>query len=388
MNAATRNTSDTFFRGRRRISHQGAPRQRGLRGAQCATALLLLATASAAAGGGQRGVIKLWPEAVVIEDVILLGDIAQVAGFEPTTAESLHELVVATAPTPGGSRPVALSNVRKALSRSGINRARIIVKGAAECAVRRPTSVANARPIGSSAKNLENASPRRTGESTLRSTVTEYFDNQLSVYGGSADISFGRTAEQVLDLSGPEFTFRIHQPPGPVLGLIQLRVVVLRGTSEVQRIPMVVSVALLREVVTTRRPLNRGGTVQPQDVQLMPQRFTRTDRLGITDPAEVIGLRARRFVRPGELLDSRDLERVPLVRRGQIVEVYSRFGAVTVKTAAKVSEDGDFGALVSLHASGRRKTGIIGRVVGPRRVEVGEAVLEGSKDVLVAEGGR
>ena len=90
---------------------------------------------------------------------------------------------------------------------------------------------------------------------------------------------------------------------------------------------------------------------------------------------------------PGELIAERDLERVPLVRRGQIVEVLSRFGSVTVNTAAKVSEDGDYGELVTLHMPGRRKVRIVGRVTGPRRVQVGEWETPGPNGTVLADGG-
>ena len=78
---------------------------------------------------------------------------------------------------------------------------------------------------------------------------------------------------------------------------------------------------------------------------------------------------------------------MPLVRRGQIVDVLARFGAVTIKTAAKVSEDGDYGELVTLHVPGRRKARMVGRVVGPQRVEVGEWESPEGGGTVFANGG-
>jgi len=150
---------------------------------------------------------------------------------------------------------------------------------------------------------------------------------------------------------------------------------------------MVVSVAMTREVVVASKPINRGATVRAEDVRVVSRRFTKPGRNGMSDVGQTIGLRAQRFIPAGELVSARDLERVPLVKRGQIVEVHSRFGSVTVKTSAKVGEDGDYGELVTLHMQGRRGARTAGRVVGPRRVQVGDWEPSDLNQSLLADGG-
>ena len=353
----------------------------------CATFVAFSHAAPADAASGSA-TVKLWPTAVVIDDVIRLEDVAELRGFDPDTMDSLKELVLATAPKAGGSRIVSLSAVRDGLSQFGINRARVIVKGSAECAVRRPTRIA--RPVRETpppdATGTDQASKPPNG-GTLREAVVAYFDRQLTAYGGRCDISFGRTAEQVLDLSGGEFEFRIRRMTGATLGLINLEITILREQAEVQRVPMVASVAMIRNVVVARKAINRGATVTPEHVHVESRRFTRTEGIGAANLGEVIGLRARRFVPLGELVEARDLERVPLVRRGQVVEVISRFGAVSVRTAAKVREEGGYGEMVTLQLPRQGRTQIVGRVVGPQRVEVGEWEIASVPGTMLAAGG-
>ena len=354
----------------------------------CGAAVVLAASTPVVGSPDRGGSVKLWSGAVVIENVIRLGDVAELEGFDADGATSLKDLVLTAAPQPGGSRIIPLSAVREALTGFGVNRARVILKGAAECAVRRPVQSARPAPeAGSSPDSAARAGPGPASGRTLRQVVTEHFDEQVSAYGGRVDVSFGRTSAQVLDLSAGEFAFRVRRKSGSTMGLIHLEVAILRGAEEVQRVPMVVNVALIREVVASRRAINRGATVRSEDVHLVPRRFTRPGRLGIADPGEVIGLRAQRFIPAGETIAARDLERVPLVRRGQIVDVLARFGAVTIKTAAKVSEDGDYGELVTLHLPGRRKARMVGRVVGPQRVEVGEWESPEGGGTVLANGG-
>ena len=354
-------------------------------------AFLVLGAAAPAAGAPERGAsVKLWPGAVVIENVVRLGDVAALRGFDADTEASLRDLALISAPEPGGSRIVALPAIRGALADFGVNRARVCVKGAAECAVRRPAHAARPAPeIATVPGASPNGDGRPAGHDTLRDAVIAYFDQQLASYSGRADLGFGRTSAQVLDLSAGEFRFRVRRKSNSVMGLTHVDVIILSASdgAEIQRVPMVVDVALVRDVVVAGKAINRGATIGADDVHVVPRRFTRPGRMGIPGPGEAIGLRARRFIQPGELIAERDLERVPLVRRGQIVEVLSRFGSVTVNTAAKVSEDGDYGELVTLHMPGRRKVRIVGRVTGPRRVQVGEWETPGPNGTVLADGG-
>ena len=354
--------------------------------------LFVFGAAAPAAGGPDRGSsVKLWPGAIVIENVVRLGDVAELRGFDLDTEASLKDLALIPAPEPGGSRIIALPAIREALADSGVNRARVYVKGAAECAVRRPTQAPRPTPeVKTAPSSAPNGDVRSACRRTLRDAVITYFDQQLASYGGRADLGFGRTSAQVLDLSAGEFNFRVRRKSSSVMGLTHVDVTIVSASdgAEVQRVPMVVDVALVRDVVVAGRAINRGASVGADDVRVVSRRFTRPDRMGMPDPGEVIGLRARRFIAPGELIAARDLERVPLVRRGQIVEVLSRFGTVTVNTAAKVSEDGDYGELVTLHMPGRRKVRIVGRVTGPRRVEVGEWDTPDPNGTALADGGR
>lgn len=312
--------------------------------------------------------VKLWPTAVVTGDTVLLGDLAELGAFDSAQYARLRELALTSAPPPGGSRIVPLTVVRQALRDAGVNMAAVIVKGAAECAVRRPENPppSASTPIVSSAGNGKASAlpaPR-----TLRDAVQAYFDTQLAEYGGHADLRFGRKAEPMLSLASPPFTFHVQRQSGSIPGLARLTVQLQRPGEPAQEVELVVNVTLLRQVVTAQAPINQGATIRSSDVSLTPQRFTRLGDLGLTDPGEVVGLRAKRFLRPGEALSARDCERIPLVRRGQFVEVYARVGAITVKTAAKAGGDGGYGESIALHLQGRRREQLRGRIIGPRRV--------------------
>ena len=346
---------------------------RRARGTAVVLVALLVPPAGALADGFQS--VRLWPEAVVVQDEIRLGDLCELAGFDADSHQAIRDRVVAPAPPPGGSRLVSLEEVRGALVGAGLNMARTIVKGAVECGVRRPKLLPAASPAAAAPERETSRPPRADAASavasrTLRDVVIDFFEQRLQRYGGRVRVDFGRTAGPALDLSGPEFDFAVRLRSGGALGMMGVIVDVCRDGRAVQQVEFLANVTLLRDVVIARRAINQKAEIGPTDLQVTELAFDNLDRLGLTDVSQAIGQRARRFVPAGTMLNPRDLETLPLVKRGQLVEVYSRVGATTVRTAAKAMESGALGELIELRSTERRGRMLLGRITGPRKVEL------------------
>lgn len=321
------------------------------------------------------GKVRLWPEAVVVAQTITVGDLCGLTGFDAATHERLRAVELSESPKPGGSKVIGLSVLRQALGQAGVNMARTIVHGAAQCGVRRPRTVH--APAASSAVPAA-AGLARAVETVngLRQAVAAFFERELTDYPGQVQIDFDRRSQAVLDLAGPEFRFDVRRRNGRSLGMIELEVEIFRSGESVQTVELRPIVRLVRKVVTARRPINQKAQVRPQDVQLSERTFERLEHLGVTDLRVVIAQRAKRFIPAGTLLKPSDLESVPLVNRGQLVDVVSRSGGITVVTVAKALQAGSLGDLVELRGGhGRRDRHLVGVVVGPRRVEIRDQAL-------------
>ncbi|MHC4609701.1 MAG: flagellar basal body P-ring formation chaperone FlgA, partial [Planctomycetota bacterium] len=170
---------------------------------------------------------------------------------------------------------------------------------------------------------------------------------------------------------------------------IDVEVDVLRDGQRAQQLELQPVVSLARKVAVARRAINHKAEIRPKDVHLVEITFERLDRLGITDLARVIGQRAKKFVSPGAMLSARELETVPLVKRGQLVTVRSTTRRVVVETAAKALESGGYGDAVELRDAKRRGRRLIGVVTGPRQVELrGDATtVKADSDGLLASAG-
>lgn len=339
----------------------------GRRIALSAAALVVLWCHATALGAP----VRVYSTAVVTGDAVRIADLCDLRHLSADDAGRFGGHVVAEAPPPGGSRAIALSAVRDALSAAGANVAKLTLSGAAECAVTRPADA----PVSDAPTQASNHT--RTDEPTIRPTtlrrsVTDFFAHELSRYRGIPEVVFDRGAESLLDLAGPPFEFHVRRTGGGPLDLAPIEVDIIADGRLVQTAPMVVRVKFSRPTVVARHPINQGGTIRESDVEVISMSYTRLDRLGLDDPALCVGQRAKRFIAPGTQVESAMLEPVPLVVRGQLVTATSHAGAIRVVTTAKADADGMLGETIVVRSVDDRKESFPARVVGPGKVELGD----------------
>jgi len=305
--------------------------------------------------------------------------------------------------------------IRAALASSGVNMAEVTLGGATRCTVTRPIdampeSLASSTSLATEAGANEDrtrrashgarsrnddprsvataASSESTGSRTLRDAVVSFFNSELSRYGGTADIVFDRTEAKVLDLSGPAYDFRVRRGNGPALGLIPLAIDVVADGRVVQSVPMVVQVSMIRRVVIAGRPINQDATIRAADVEVVAISFTRLDKLGFGEPAQVIGQRAKRFIAAGSTIEPTALESVPLVARGQIVTLTAVEGAVRIVTTASAMKEGRLGETITVRSADHSKVEFDAVIVGPAAVQIGGNTSLNQAMQLAAGGAR
>lgn len=361
-----------------------------------ATAVVALVPTDAMAGS-----IRVWSSAVVVGDPVRLADLCELRGFDAKTELALRQAKVIQAPPAGGSRLIHLDMIRSVVKAAGANMATVTLSGATQCAVTRPTVMpsSGARRSGTrggsgitdgdtSMAPARLADARSDSPFTLRKAVIHYFNAEFARYGGTAEVTFDRTSQQVLGLSGPDYEFRVRRRGGSPLGLTSLEVDVLAGGRTVQTVPLVVQVTMLGEALAARRSINQDATIRAADVHLVQITFTRLDKLGLDDSVLAVGQRAKRFVPAGALIEPSMLEAVPLVRRGQLVQLASISGGVRVVTTAKAAEDGLLGDVITVRAVDNKRIEYDAMVVGPCAVQIGSGPAGRLRSSLAMGGGR
>ena len=122
-----------------------------------------------------------------------------------------------------------------------------------------------------------------------------------------------------------------------------------------------VTIALIDEVVVTRRPIVRGQTLRPADLALSETDVSRLHKAYFTRIDDVVGLRSKRAVRAGRTLHAGLLKREQLVRRGRPVSITASISGLRVSMRGKALSDGGRGDRVRVENlnSGRIVSGIV-----------------------------
>lgn len=364
--------------------------------------LLGACVVSAAPDAAQAASVRVWSAAVVVTDDIHLSDVCELRGFDADLERVLRDTTVMPAPAPGQSVVLPQRTIREALRASDVNMALVTVGGAARCEVSRPdrrslartasTPHEPSRTTGATASAPPGASSSVppgaiSTESTLRSAVIQFFHRELARYRGRADVTFDRSAQQMLELSSPPYTFQVRRRGSSPLGLVAVEVDVLTDRAVVQTVPLVAQVALARDVVVARRAINQGATVGAADVETTPLRFGRVEALGLLDADQIIGQRAKRFISSGSMIELPDVESVPIVVRGQLITLVSVVGGIEVMTTGKAADDGLFGDTIRVRAADNRRVEFDAVVIGPARARVGAVPAGASDSVDLARAG-
>jgi len=360
--------------------------------------------------------IRILPAAVVVDDVVKLGDACELRGFDADQYEQLSKLPIGDAPRAGSSLLLAADSIVEKLSHGGVNRALVTISGSTTCEISRPAAptrsvavpsttsdsgishrVSKEGPSAPGSKqvstikkstNESDESPTAgTGSSaTLRAALVRHFDAGLERYGGAADVTFDRSSESLLALSGPAYSFDIRRKNGPPLGLCPLEVDIVNEGRVVQTVPLAAQVALSRRVVIARRAINQGATIVSTDVERVTMSFHRLDDIGVDDLAQVIGQKSKRFLPAGSVLELNELEAVPLVLRGQLVSIRAEVGGVRVVTTGKATQDGLRGDIIKVRAVDDQRTEFDAEVIAPGEVCIAAPVATSHTARWVAGG--
>lgn len=126
------------------------------------------------------------------------------------------------------------------------------------------------------------------------------------------------------------------------------------------------------EVLTYARSLASGDVVQPEDVVWAEVQAHQAPAGAPQDAADVIGLSARRAMRAGAPVQSRDLTAPEVIARGDMVQVVYISGGVSLTVTGRATRDAAMGdaVVVTNIESGRAIDAV---AVGPGQAVTGPA---------------
>jgi hypothetical protein len=186
-----------------------------------------LAIGSAVAGAGE---LRLLPQAVVSQDSVRVDDVAALHGFDTSTSRQLAAVEVCPAPAPGESRYVHVDLLRESLAAADVNLAELTIRGAVQCALRRPAASVDelgdhrVRPASyvaaDDARGDRNAGvpADASADATMRGAIYRHFEKTLERFGGRPVLRFDCPDDPALALSGPDTNSRFAKSGADRLG--------------------------------------------------------------------------------------------------------------------------------------------------------------------------
>jgi flagella basal body P-ring formation protein FlgA len=366
-------------------------------------------TPAARAVHASETVVRIYPTATVNADQVMLSDVAQLTGEGAQLAATWS---LTAAPAPGQHAAIDLDSVQKALIRKGINPSTWVFRGASRCRISRPVQIrgttetiteqvltpatcprlasgAANRPVTTApAEAAASPAPSGPDPDTLEGAIHQHIAGRLAKYGGRPAIQVSPSLRDLLHLSRPAYDFTITDASDRLLGLVPLQVTILREGKVEQDRSILTEVSLVKPVVVATGPINRGQTIQSNDITLRDQTFDRSERIGASDLNAFVGQRAVRFINNDEMVTAKDVESVPLIVRNDLVSVTMRRGAVTIKGVAKALSSAGYGQSVELRNEASKQS-FLAVVTGPKTAEMAQPrpVQAETSDSLALAGG-
>lgn len=130
-----------------------------------------------------------------------------------------------------------------------------------------------------------------------------------------------------------------------------------------------VEVEALTDMVVSDRPLERGEVIGPSDVVLQKRDISTTPGKICRSLSEVVGKRVRVAMRGNSPMRSDYLERVPLVKSGQMVTIIAENDMVRITAVGKARNTGAEGDLIMVQNMSSQKD-VPARVIDANSVRV------------------
>ncbi|GEM_PF-1572883 len=213
------------------------------------------------------------------------------------------------------------------------------------------------------------------GEQRVRKDIDRYVRARLA----ATEATGAKTSIDVPPLSsfsvdrdrhpGPLRTEISSRAPEPLRGRVPLAISLYAGNHLVRRAVVTPYVRRTERIIVPIRDLRRGAILSPSDFTYVDRDANRLPRDVVRDSAEVIGLRAKRSLRKDAAFRSSQVEGVPLVERGDRVQIVLQAGALLISASGKAQESGALGEWIRVvNLDSKRE--LSGRVDAEGRVHV------------------
>ena len=295
---------------------------------------------------------------------VKLGDIADVYDVDVPKAVKLAGTELF--PTPTDRRSIDLAEVQRLLTVRGVKTADCLFGGAAQVEVLGP----GASPVTPAAYRPGFDPTRvRLARQRVEESILGYLRQRVdAARRWSVKLDLGEREAEWISKRYSRLT--VEGGAEPWVGRQQFKVTVAADRYE-QTLVLAAEVSLPEMVVVARRPLRRGDTLQEGDVELAPAPLASQAQQVVFSLDEVVGQELIKSIATGQPVETRDVQPPRLVKRNDVVTVYSLAAGVRVRMLGKALEDGGLGDVITVQdLQTRQPLRSRARVAGFQTVEI------------------
>lgn len=286
--------------------------------------------------------------------VVRLGDIAEFVDVTAEDRREIEQLALFPAPQIGLSRRVTAQDVRETMSLYGLSLPMLRVTG--ECNVEGNNAVAAVKstPLQPVAHDVEEDEPSNSEQmmADLNAKLIRYLQTKERI----------RTQWKVLPLLSSEQTQAIvamEQPEvsGGQAPWVGRQVFSVRDRSVVAGKPTTfkADVERIARAVVARRQLAVGEILRIDDVEVGQVNTVVLTPNTLLNVDDAVGKEVKQSIQAGQVVQSLSLRRPIVVKRGELITVYSIAAGVQVKARGKALADAALGDVIILESAETKK---------------------------------
>lgn len=131
-------------------------------------------------------------------------------------------------------------------------------------------------------------------------------------------------------------------------GNVNLAVVARRGDRIVRNIPVRVEIEALADMVVTNRQIDQGSIISKDDLAIRNQDIASVRGQYLKYADDAVGKKVRQTLRANTPVKPDQLEKIPLIRSGQIVTVIAERGSIRISITGKAKNSGALGETITV----------------------------------------